>query len=195
MEPLPGEEWLSTTEPVLRGWLSKAILSFVAIGGPLLLILSEAPILLKLAGSTVWVLAMLALWLLSWLAIYRAKVRSLEDEKVALIETPKGDVDYFSDLQHSLMDMMYDYYPQRYMREELEAKSGRKRVEIDTALFSLSRRVPRLVGEPKGGLWHDGQPNPKGWWLSVLGMTYQEKRRSEQAAAGQPLLAPLSPTL
>ena len=85
------EEWLSRQEPVLRGRLSKAIQSFVAILGPLLIWLSEIPKMQKAAWSLVYVLTLLDLWLLSWLAIYRTKARLLKVEAERAPELPLLD--------------------------------------------------------------------------------------------------------
>jgi hypothetical protein len=186
MTHLPGEEWLSKQEPVLRGWLSKAILSFVAISGPLLLILSKAPTLLKLAGSAIWVLAMLLLWLLSWLAIYRTKVRELKSEMEALSNKTQKVSRQVSDLECSLLELMYDYYPERYTREELEEKTRSVRVEIDLSLMNLLKGNVPLITRPSGGLWHNGGPNPKGFGLTASGMAFVKNRRSEQAAPSNP---------
>ena len=179
MTPAPGEEWLSKQEPVLRGWLSKAILSFLAIGGPLLLILSEAQILLKLAGSAVWILLMLSLWLLSWLAIYRTKVRSLEAERAETSNNEGAVDDPISKFEYSLLELMYDYYSERYTKKELQQKSGAPEVELDLALLNLINRKPPFVVGPRGGLWREGRPNPKGFGLTKNGMAAVKNQRSE----------------
>jgi hypothetical protein len=176
------EEWLSTRVEATRTTLAKAAAAAWTAAIPLLLLWSGLSTANKMLGGVLWVSVTLNLFLLAVVCWHRTENRRrLSDQ------SKSGDL--ISDLQHSLMDLMYDYYPQRYTREELEVRSGRKRVEVDTALFSLARRTPKLVGEPKGGLWREGQPHPQGWWLSVTGMSYQEKRRSEQAVGEQPAIS------
>lgn len=171
------EEWLSTRVEAARTTLAKAAAGAWTAAIPLLLLWSGLSTANKMLGGVLWVSLTLNLFLLAKVCWHRTQNRQ------RLADQTKSE-DSISDLQHSLMDLMYDYYPARYTREELEEKTGRKRVEIDTALLTLARRTPKLVGEPKGGLWRDGQPNPKGWWLSITGMAYQEKRKSEQGARG-----------
>lgn len=179
MTHLPGEEWLAKQEPVLRGRLSKAIQSFVAIVGPLLILASGMPVIQKAVASGFYLLSMLCLWLLSWLAIYRTKVRQLETEKAASASSQKHPDEEISDLEFSLLSLIYDRYPERFTRDELEQKSGAPRVEVDHALASMMRRTPKLIFSPTGGLWREGQPNPAGLRISTDGMGYVKNRRSE----------------
>lgn len=177
----PVEEWLAGQEERLQGSLSKAWQSLVTITVPILLSLTPAPVELKVVGALLWVSLLLNLRLLSRLAAHRTKER----QQAAETAKPQRSDDSISDLEFSLLSLMYDYYPERHTREELEQKSGRPRVEVDHALMLLLRRIPKLIHSPIGGLWREGGPNPKGFILSPDGMSHVRKQRSEQDVAEQ----------
>jgi len=169
------EEWLSSQVEALQKTFAKVILGFGTLVLPLFLLWSGLSTANKILAYTLWVSTIANLLLIAVVCSYRvARRQRLSD----LIVNPNHD-DRFSELQHSLMDIMYCYYPERYTLEELEEKSGRNRVDVESALFGLERMTPKMAGAPKWGAQRDGFPNPKGWWLSKTGMAYQEKRRSE----------------
>ena len=169
------EEWLSTRVEATRTTLAKAAAAAWTAAIPLLLLWSGLSTANKMLGGVLWVSVSLNLFLLAVVCWHRTENRRrLSDQ------SKSGDP--VSDLEHSLLNLMRGHYPDLYTREEIESKIGLPRIEVDTALISLLQRKPPLVCKPRGGLWRDGQPHPNGWSLSTHGMTYTQKRGSEQAA-------------
>lgn len=174
------EEWLSTQVGALRKTLAKATLGAWTAAVPLILVWSGLSTANKIIGSILWVSVTLNLFLIAvvcWHRVERRR-RSVSPTKLASCD------DSVSELDFSLLELMYDYYPKRYTVDELEKMSGRPRVEVDHSVLSLYGMIPKLVHRPSGGLWHKDQPNPKGWGLTKDGMGYVKKRRSEQAVRG-----------
>jgi hypothetical protein len=184
MTPLPGEEWLSQQESALRGRLSKAIQSFVAIVGPLLILVSGMPAIQKVATSGLYILMLLCLWLLSWLAFYRSKVRQLEGDiaGLSLKSTPE-----LGDLEFSILEMVYDCYPERLTRDELKRRIVASEIDFDCALLDLT--VKKFLIRPRGGLYRIGQPNPNGYGISGTGSKLAKTKKNEQVAAEQPAIS------
>jgi len=84
----------------------------------------------------------------------------------------------------TLLEVLYDHYPERYTRKELEQRALMPKIDLDFSLNIL--REKKLIHIPiTKEQWREGRPNPNGISIQQAGVSLIKQQRAEQDVGGK----------